>query len=88
MRLGLLQITDNFAFFSDKTEKLKKFANSAIKKLEMLKVDHKTANLATLQNFDICDRKKMDAGIGVSDPKLIKFDWFQTKHIYAVDHNY
>ena len=51
----------------------------------MLKVDHKTANLATLQNFDICDRKKMDAGIGVSDPKLIKFDWFQPKYIFVAD---
>ena len=38
----------------------------------MLKVDPKTANLETLQNFDMIE--KMDAGFGISDPKLIKFD--------------
>ena len=43
----------------------------------MLKVDPKTANMATLQIFY--------AGFGISDPKLIKFDWFQTKYILAVD---
>ena len=38
----------------------------------MLKVDQKTANLATLQNFDVIE--KMDARFEISDPKLIKFD--------------
>ena len=36
----------------------------------MLKVDPKTANLATLRNFDVIE--KMDGGFGISDPKLIK----------------
>ena len=39
----------------------------------MLKVNPKTANLVTLQNFDVIE-KKMDAGFGISDPKLIKYD--------------
>ena len=38
----------------------------------MLKVDPKTANLATLQNFDVIE--KMDAAFGISDPKFKKFD--------------
>ena len=34
----------------------------------MLKVDPKTANLPTVQNFDVIE--KMDAGLGISDLKL------------------
>ena len=49
----------------------------------MLKVNPKTANLAIQQNFY---RKKMNAGLGISDLKLIKFDQFQIKYIFAVDH--
>ena len=45
----------------------------------MLKVYPNTDNLALLQNFD--EIKKMDAGFGISAPKLIKFDQFQTKYI-------
>ena len=51
----------------------------------MLKVDSKTANLPTLQNFDVIE--KMDAGFVISDPKLIKFDQFQTKYIFADDYS-
>ena len=36
----------------------------------MLKVDQKTANRATLQNFHVIE--KMDAGVG--GPKFKKFD--------------
>ena len=49
----------------------------------MLKVDLKTANLALSQNFDVIE--KIDAGLGISEPKLIKFGYFQTKYIFAVD---
>ena len=38
----------------------------------MLKVDPKTANLATLQNFDVIE--KIDAGFRIIDPKSIKLD--------------
>ena len=38
----------------------------------MLKVDPKTANLATLQNFDVME--KMEAGLRIVDPKFTKFD--------------
>ena len=49
------QITDNFVFFLDEKERLKKFQNFE-KKIEMLKVDPKTANLATLQNLDVIEK--------------------------------
>ena len=51
----------------------------------MLKVDPKTTNLAILQNFD--EIEKMNAGFGISDPKLIiiMFDQFRIKYIFAVD---
>ena len=49
----------------------------------MLKFDPKTANLATLQNFDVIE--KMDAGFGICDLKFIEVDLFQTKYIFAVD---
>ena len=48
-----------------------------------LKVDPKTADLETLQNFDVIE--KVDAVFGISDPKLIKFGLFRTKYIIAVD---
>ena len=48
---------------------------------EMVKVDPKTSNLATLQNFDVIE--KMDAGFGISDPKLIIIKY---KVFFAVDH--
>ena len=38
----------------------------------MLKVDPKTANLATIQNFDVIE--EMVVGFGISDSKLIKYD--------------
>ena len=56
---------------SEKKQSFKK--NSKCRKIfEMLKVDPKTANLATLLNFDVIE--KMDAGFGISDQKLMKFD--------------
>ena len=48
----------------------------------MLKVDPKTANMATLQNFDVI--QKMDVSFRIKDLKLIKFDLFQTKYAYYV----
>ena len=50
----------------------------------MLKVAPKIANQATLQNFDVTE-KKMNAGFGISDPKLIKFYLFQIKYSFAFD---
>ena len=41
-------------------------------KLEIISKVRKTAYLETLQNFD--GMEKMNAGFGISDPKLIKFD--------------
>ena len=29
--------------------------------------------------------EKIDTGLGISDPKLIKFDQFQAKYIFSVD---
>ena len=48
----------------------------------MLKGDPKTDRQARLQNFDVIE--KMDAGFGIGDTKLIKFDEFQTIYIFSV----
>ena len=50
-----LQITDNFVIFLDEKRKVKKYFK-ILKKLEMLKVDEKIANLSTLPNFDVMDK--------------------------------
>ena len=52
-----------------KKKSFKKFRNFE-KKCVMLKVDPKTDNLSTLQNFDVIE-KKMDAGFGISHPPEI-----------------
>ena len=49
----------------------------------MLKVDPNTANLATLQNFDVAEKK--GCLTQNQQPKFIKFDSFQTKYIFGSD---
>ena len=41
----------------------------------MLKVSPKTADLATLQNFNVIEKNV--AGFEINDTKLIRFDYFR-----------
>ena len=49
----------------------------------MLKVNPKTATLATPRNFDVIEI--IDAGPEIRAPKFMNLDWFQTRYVFAVN---